>query len=143
MSTENDINNFLQNIYDLDANLSTHDEIQKLIEKHSWDTIQPILLRILKSQNFESRDYRMVATFFAQASEERKPTNTDLVSGLIFLRLSPELNKEIEDHAWSTVCEIKGLNYMDSDYDPRKDPAVIKALKEEGIDCSDWEATLA
>ena len=101
------------------------EEIESLIEVYGWEVIQSALVEMLKDIKLDTYDYDVIAQVFWGAVLDKRIIDTNKVIALLYLRFPDGC--DLENLIWSITERLKGVGYL-SDYEPLKDPDVIKEM---------------
>lgn len=98
------------------------EELEKLILVFGWEALEVAMLTILASSNRQDH-WEVAAGFFWGAVLDNRALDRDRLIAHLCYRFPGGDNL-----AWSIISKLKGVAYL-SEYDPRRDPAVLCELE--------------
>lgn len=106
---------------------------ETLLPQYGWPEVQAALIRILLDDNRGVKDYEIAAEIIWNAVLEEKSVKRTTVVGLLYYRLGNKDTPYENNLIWSITAKLFNLDYANSDFNPFKDPDIIKALSDYGI----------
>ncbi len=101
--------------------------------KHRWEEVQQALFSILQDDAVSQNDYEISAEIIWSAILSGEKVDADTAIGLLYYRLGNENDPYENNTIWSIAARLKDLDYANSEYNPLRDPAILKRLTSLGI----------
>ena len=111
-----------------DSPSSRAEEMEKLYEKHGWETVRDYLMSVLEDPARSADDWGTVAIIFWSAVCDHRPVNVDRLIALLYKRIPADEGSSENNLVWSITSSLKGKSYLSS-YDPFADPGVQRELE--------------
>ncbi len=108
-----------------------------ILQKHKWAEVQQALFSILLDDSVSQNDYEVSAEIIWSAILSGEKVDADTAIGLLYYRLGNENDPYENNTIWSIAARLKDLDYANSEYNPLRDPAILKRLASLGIDISE------
>ena len=109
---------------------------ETILPKHKWQDLQQALFSILQDDAFSENDYQIIAEIIWSAVLAGEKVDTETAIGLLYYRLGNENDPYGNNTIWSIAARLKDLDYANSEYNPLRDPAILKRLASLGIHIS-------
>lgn len=108
-----------------------------ILQKYKWDDVQLVLFSILQDDSVPQNDYKVCAEIIWSAILSDEKVDEDTTIGLLYYRLGNENAPYDNNMIWSIAAKLKDLDYANSEYNPLRDPAILKRLASLGIHISE------
>lgn len=106
---------------------------ETILPQYDWNDIQEALINILLDNNRKDRDYETVAEIIWEAVLDGKPVKKTPVVGLLYYRLGNKEAPYENNLIWSIATKLYDLDYANSEFNPLKDPEILRVLSDYGI----------
>lgn len=106
---------------------------ETILPQYDWNDVQEALINILLDNNRKDRDYETVAEIIWEAVLDGKPVKKTPVVGLLYYRLGNKEAPYENNLIWSIATKLYDLDYANSEFNPLKDPEILRVLSDYGI----------
>ena len=106
---------------------------ETILPQYDWNDVQEALINILLDNNRKDRDYETVAEIIWEAVLDGKPVKKTPVVGLLYYRLGNKEAPYENNLIWSIAANLYDQDYANSEFNPLKDPEILRVLSDYGI----------
>ena len=106
---------------------------ETILPQYDWNDIQEALINILLDNNRKDKDYETAAEIIWEAVLDGKPVKKTPVVGLLYYRLGNKEAPYENNLIWSIATKLYDLDYANSEFNPLKDPEILRVLSDYGI----------
>ena len=106
---------------------------ETILPQYDWNDVQEALINILLDNNRKDKDYETVAEIIWEAVLDGKPVKKTPVVGLLYYRLGNKEAPYENNLIWSIATKLYDLDYANSEFNPLKDPEILRVLSDYGI----------
>ena len=106
---------------------------ETILPQYDWNDVQEALINSLLDNNRKDRDYETVAEIIWEAVLDGKPVKKTPVVGLLYYRLGNKEAPYENNLIWSIATKLYDLDYANSEFNPLKDPEILRVLSDYGI----------
>ena len=106
---------------------------ETILPQYDWNDVQEALINILLDNNRKDRDYETVAEIIWEAVLDGKPVKKTPVVGLLYYRLGNKEAPYENNLIWSIAANLYDQDYANSEFNPPKDPEILRVLSDYGI----------
>ena len=106
---------------------------ETILPQYDWNDVQEALINILLDNNRKDRDYETVAEIIWEAVLDGNSIKKAPVVGLLYYRLGNKEAPYENNLIWSIATKLYDLDYANSEFNPLKDPEILRVLSDYGI----------
>ena len=106
---------------------------ETILPQYDWNDVQEALINILLDNNRKDKDYETAAEIIWEAVLDGKPVKKTPVVGLLYYRLGNKEAPYENNLIWSIATKLYDLDYANSEFNPLKDPEILRVLSDYGI----------
>ena len=106
---------------------------ETILPQYDWNDVQEALIYILLDNNRDDKEYETVAEIIWEAVLDGKSVKKVPVVGLLYYRLGNKEAPYENNLIWSIATKLYDLDYANSEFNPLKDPEILRVLSDYGI----------
>ena len=106
---------------------------ETILPQYDWIEVQEALINILLDNNRKDKDYETVAEIIWEAVLDGKSVKKAPVVGLLYYRLGNKEAPYENNLIWSIAANLYDQDYANSEFNPLKDPDILRVLSDYGI----------
>lgn len=106
---------------------------ETILPQYDWNDVQEALINILLDNNRKDRDYETVAEIIWEAVLDGNSIKKAPVVGLLYYRLGNKEAPYENNLIWSIAANLYDQDYANSEFNPLKDPEILRVLSDYGI----------
>ena len=106
---------------------------ETILPQYDWNDIQEALINILLDNNRKDKDYETVAEIIWEAVLDGNSIKKAPVVGLLYYRLGNKEAPYENNLIWSIAANLYDQDYANSEFNPLKDPEILRVLSDYGI----------